>query len=94
MRQKWSFMRALRFHIVVAIIIALYAAYGLPATSALFFEAYHAFGGEWLYLLYSAFKGAGVLLPEYGFRAELAAGIALPILLISLIISRIRGFWA
>ncbi len=94
MRQKWSLMRALRFHLIVAIIIALYAAYGLPATSTLFFEAYHAFGGEWLYMLYSVFKGAGVFLPEYGFRAELAAGVALPIFLISLIVSRIRGFWS
>ncbi|MGB0920711.1 MAG: hypothetical protein ACPG1C_05240 [Alphaproteobacteria bacterium] len=94
MQQNWSFGRALRFHIVVALGVALFAAYALPIASIPFFEAYHAFGGEWLYTIYSVLKGAGVLLPEYGFRAELAAGVALPIFLISLIVSRIRGFWS
>lgn len=91
MQKSWSFARALRTHGLIAVAVLAYMWFGLSATAAVFFEAYHATEIDMLYYVYSAFKAAGAFLPEYGFMVPAALAVAGSILLISLIISRLRG---
>ena len=91
MSDTWSFARALRTHGIIAVLIAAYLWFGLSATAAIFFEAYHATEIDLLYHLYSAFKAAGAFLPEYGVMGPVVIALTGSIFLISLIISRLRG---
>lgn len=91
MPKSWSFVRALRTHGLIALGVLAYMWFGLPATAALFFEAYHATEIDLLYHLYSAFKAAGAFLPEYGFMTPAVIAVTGSIFLISLLISRLRG---
>lgn len=75
---------------VIAVSVALYLYFLLPATAELFYELYHLVKIEPIYWGYSAFKGAGYYLGVYEHRLLVCLAVAAAILLIPALIKKLR----
>ena len=65
---------------LLAVILAMYLRFLLPATATAFYELYHLTGIDALYHGYSLFKGAGYYFGVWTYRDATCMGAALAIL--------------
>ena len=76
---------------VIAVAVALYLYFGLPATAVGFYELYHLVGIDAVYWGYSAFKAAGYYLGAWGYKLYVSLAAALLILFLPPLIGKLRG---
>jgi hypothetical protein len=76
---------------IIAIAVALYLYFLLPATAQMFFELYHLTKIDAVYWGYSGFKAAGYYLGVYQYRWLVCLGVAAAIILIPTLINTLRG---
>jgi hypothetical protein len=75
---------------IIALAVALYLYYLLPATADLFFALYHMTHIEPIYWGYSGFKIAGYFLGVYEYRVLVCVLVAAAIILIPAAINKLR----
>lgn len=75
---------------IIAISVALYLYFLLPATAELFYELYHLTNIDPIYWGYSGFKAAGYYLGIYEHRLLVCLSVAAAILLIPVLIKKLR----
>ncbi|MEZ5573189.1 MAG: hypothetical protein R3E64_14375 [Halioglobus sp.] len=75
---------------IIALAVALYLYFLLPATAAMFFELYHMTHFDPIYWGYSAFKAAGYYLGVYEYRLLVCVSVAAAIILIPAAIRTLR----
>ena len=84
-------MQISKRHWIIAISVALYLYFLLPATAVLFYELYHLTKIDLVYWGYSGFKAAGYYLGVYEHRVLVCLSVAAAILLIPALIKKLRG---
>ena len=77
--------------LVVAVVVALYLYYLLPATAVLFYELYHLTEIGAVYWGYSGFKAAGYYFGTWEYRPHTCVGVALAIIFIPVLFKKLRG---
>jgi hypothetical protein len=75
---------------IIAIAVALYLYFLLPATADVFFKLYHMTHIEPIYWGYSGFKIAGYFLGVYEHRVLVCIAVAAAIILIPAAIGKLR----
>lgn len=75
---------------LIAIMIALYLYFLLPATATMFYELYHLTGVGPVYWGYSAFKAAGYYFGIYEYKLLVCLAVAAVIILIPPLIRSLR----
>ncbi|MAT91108.1 MAG: hypothetical protein CME59_00755 [Halioglobus sp.] len=75
---------------LIAIGVAFYLYFLLPATAAAFYELYHLTHIDAVYWGYSGFKAAGYYFGVWEYRELTCLGLAAAILLLPTIITRLR----
>jgi hypothetical protein len=75
---------------IIAILVALYLYFLLPATADMFYELYHLTKIDPIYWGYSGFKAAGYYLGVYEHRLLVCLSVAAAILLIPVLIKKLR----
>ena len=76
---------------VIAISVALYLYFLMPATASVFYELYHWTNIGPLYWGYSGFKAAGYYLGAYEYRLPVCLLAAAAIVCIPALVTRLRG---
>jgi hypothetical protein len=76
---------------LIAIAVAIYLYFFLPATATLFYELYHLTHIDAVYWGYSGFKAAGYYFGIYEYRLPVCALVALTIAIIPGIVKKLRG---
>jgi glycerol-3-phosphate acyltransferase PlsY len=76
--------------LLVAIAVALYLYFLLPATATLLYELYHLIHFEPIYWGYGGFKAAGYYLGVYEYRLLVCVLAAVVVLLVPALWSRLR----
>lgn len=75
---------------IIAIAVALYLYFLLPATAQMFYELYHLTKIDAVYWGYSGFKAAGYYLGVYQHRLLVCLGVAAAIIVIPALIKTLR----
>ena len=75
---------------VIAIAIALYFYFLLPATAQIFYELYHLTNIGPIYWGYSGFKAAGYYFSIYEYRLEVCLLVAAAIIIMPLLVKKLR----
>jgi len=75
---------------LIAIVIALYLYFLLPATATMFYELYHLTGVGPIYWGYSAFKAAGYYFGIYEYKLLVCLAVAAVIIFIPPLIRSLR----
>lgn len=76
---------------IIAIAVALYLYFLLPATAQMFYELHHLTKIDAIYWGYSGFKAAGYYLSVYQHRLLVCLGVAAAIIVIPALIKTLRG---
>jgi hypothetical protein len=76
---------------LIAVAVAAYLYFLLPATAVLFYELYHLTGFEPVYWGYSAFKAAGYYFGIWPHQGLVCALVAAGIVLTPIILRAVRG---
>lgn len=76
---------------IIAIAVALYLYFLLPATAQMFYELHHLTKIDAIYWGYSGFKAAGYYLGVYQHRLLVCVGVAAAIVLIPAQFKKLRG---
>jgi hypothetical protein len=76
---------------IIALIVALYLYFGLPATADIFYELYHLTHIDPIYWGYGGFKAAGYYFGIYEHRLLVCLLVAAAIILLPTIIKKLRG---
>ena len=75
---------------IIAIAVALYLYFLLPATAQIFYELYHLTNIGPIYWGYSGFKAAGYYFSIYEYRFEVCLLVAAAIIIIPLLVKKLR----
>ncbi len=76
---------------LIAVAVAAYLYFLLPATAVVFYELYHLTGFEPVYWGYSAFKAAGYYFGIWPYQGLVCALVAAAIVLTPMIFRLMRG---
>ena len=76
---------------IIAISVALYLYFLLPATATMFYELYHLTHIGPLYWGYSGFKAAGYYFGIYEYQLLACLVVAVSIIVIPAIVKKLRG---
>ena len=76
---------------LIAIAVAIYFYFGLPATADLFYELYHLTHIGPVYWGYSGFKAAGYFLGIYEYRLLVCIAIAVTVVMIPAVWKKLRA---
>jgi hypothetical protein len=76
---------------IIAIAVALYLYFLLPATAQMFYELHHLTKIDAIYWGYSGFKAAGYYLGVYQHRLLVCVGVAVAIIVIPALVNTLRG---
>ncbi len=76
---------------IIAIAIALYLYFLLPATADMFYELYHLTKIDPVYWGYTGFKAAGYYFGVYPHRLLVCLSVAAAIIVIPALIKKLRG---
>lgn len=76
--------------LVVAVAVALYLYYLLPATATLFYELYHLTEIGAVYWGYSGFKAAGYYFGTWEYQLHTCIGVGLAIIFIPMLFRKLR----
>ena len=76
---------------IIALCLALYIYFLLPATATAFYELYHLLKVEAVYWGYGAFKAAGYYLGASGYKLHASIGSAAAVLLLPMVFAKLRG---
>lgn len=77
--------------IVIAIALALYLYFLLPATATMFYELYHFTGFGPLYWVYGGFKAGGYYLGVWAYQIHTCIALGLAVLVIPALWQRVKG---
>ena len=77
--------------IIIAVAVALYLYFLLPATAVLFYELYHLTHIGAVYWGYSGFKAAGYYLGVYEYRLLVCVLVGMAAVAIPAVIKKLRG---
>ena len=77
--------------ITLALAIAAYLYFLLPATATVFYELYHLVNFEPIYWGYGAFKAAGYYFGVWPYQVHACIAVALAIILLPVAWRRLRG---
>ena len=75
---------------IIAILVASYLYFLLPATAVVFYELYHLTGIDPIYWGYSGFKAAGYYFGAYPHKMLVCLMVALLIVTVPVIFQRVR----
>ena len=75
---------------IIAIAVALYLYFLLPATAQFFYELYHLTNIGAIYWGYSGFKAAGYYFGIYEYRFAVCLLVAAAIIIIPLLVKKLR----
>tara|TARA_B110000503_G_scaffold32105_2_gene52167 strand:+ start:64112 stop:64369 length:258 start_codon:yes stop_codon:yes gene_type:complete len=76
---------------IIAVAIALYLYFLLPATADMFYELYHLTKIDPVYWGYTGFKAAGYYFTVYQHRLLVCLSVAAAIIVIPTLIKKLRG---
>lgn len=76
---------------IIAIAVALYLYFLLPATAQMFYELHHLTKIDAIYWGYSGFKAAGYYFGVYQYRLLVCVAVAAAIIVIPALIKKLRG---
>lgn len=76
---------------IIAVTVALYLYFLLPATAGMFYELYHLTHIDPMYWGYSGFKAAGYYFGIYEYRLPVCVGVAAAIVLLPTLLGKLRG---
>ena len=83
-------MQTLKRSWIIAIAVALYLYFLLPATAQVFYELYHLTNIGAIYWGYSGFKAAGYYFGIYEYRFAVCLLVAAAIIIIPLLVKKLR----